>query len=267
MARTALFEVGFAGGASLHAWQAASEDFAAWDWASLVAEEYPAHVRLAARLSWTEAAFNEHCTAAAMAQMLDALIVAGAPLDLLGVVSTFPLEELVHVELCGRLAMRLGGGAPIAYDPEDLRLDFAPGLTPLQRANELVLRVCCVGEAFSLPMLAGARRVATHPLVQRVLTRIVHDEAPHGLFGWRWFDWAAPSLGADERDRLHDVAIDAIGHVRDRWRGQSAASHVEDAAAHAALGAMDRTQWLAEAERAITDVEVALAARGLLREG
>ena len=43
--------------------------------------------------------------------------------------------------------------------------------TALQVATELVVRVCCVGEAFSLPMLAGSRSAASHPVTRAVLDR------------------------------------------------------------------------------------------------
>ena len=48
------------------------------------------------------------------------------------------------------------------------------------RLAELVVRVCCVGEAFSLPMLAGAKLRAACPLTRAVLETIVEDEAAHG---------------------------------------------------------------------------------------
>src|SRR5690606_13022518 len=126
-----------------------------------------------ARVSWTEAAYNEYCTAAAFSELLGALLAAKAPVDLVGMASDFVADEILHVELTSRVAMELGGGAPYEIDFEDLHRRPAAELTPLQRANELVVHVCCVGEAFSLPMLASAFGSATHPLTRAVLERIV----------------------------------------------------------------------------------------------
>lgn len=177
-----------------------------YPWDSLDPSRYPPRLVARARVGWTENAFNEFCTAAAMGQLLEALVKARAPLDLLSMASRFPLDEIIHIELCARMAMRLGGGAPIAYDPDDIVLDIDPSLTPLERANELVVRLCCVGEAFSFPMLSGALRSAAHPLSKAVLTKIVQDEALHGRLGFLYLDWIKNELSLAERDRLGKAA-------------------------------------------------------------
>ena len=55
--------------------------------------------------------------AIACAATLRALLECRAPLDLIAMAARFPLDELVHVELCARMAMELGGGTEIQYDP------------------------------------------------------------------------------------------------------------------------------------------------------
>ena len=210
----ALFEVGFAGGAAGRAWQriagAIETDH---PWTSFRPDHYDAALLARGRLGWTENAFNEYCTGAAMGQLVQVLCEASAPLDLIGLAGSFVVDEMLHVELCSRVAMLLGGGASITYDPGDLHLEFDSDLTPLQQANELVVRVCCVGEEFSLPMLAGSMRAATHPLVRSVLERIVRDEAAHGLLGWQYLDWASPSFDLGERARLAAAADDTAQHI------------------------------------------------------
>lgn len=220
MAET-LFEVSLAGGAASGHWASAKAAYTdVLDWDSLHPEQYSPSLLAHARVGWTENAFNEFCTAAAMGQLVTTLCQAGAPLDLIGMASAFPLEEIVHVELCARVAMRLGGGVPIAYDPDDLLIPLDPDLTPLQRANELVVRLCCVGEEFSLPMLTGCMSAASHPLTRAVLTRIVRDEAAHGRLGWLYLDWIAASLDRTERDRLVACARDAARPMHEFWQRQ-----------------------------------------------
>src|SRR4051812_26011377 len=51
-------------------------------WGTLDSRRYSSELVLQARRSWTEAAFQEHRTAAACAAALQALITARAPLDL-----------------------------------------------------------------------------------------------------------------------------------------------------------------------------------------
>lgn len=105
--------------------------------------------------------------------------------------SDFVADEVLHVELTSRIAMELGGGAPYVVDFEDLRRRPAPELTARQRANELIVHVCCVGEAFSLPMLASERaRLADvaietiaqlSPLWQRLSSRVVDGITTEGF--------------------------------------------------------------------------------------
>jgi y4mF family transcriptional regulator len=93
---------------------------------------------VAARRAWTGAAYQEHRTAVACAISLRALIEARAPVDLIAVASRFPLDELIHVELCARMAMELGGGTEIMHDPSAMVLDVDPTASALMRAPE-----CC----------------------------------------------------------------------------------------------------------------------------
>jgi hypothetical protein len=253
-----LFELGVTDGPAARVASRLIGDFSTFaPWETLDPDAFPDELRARARVGWTESAFNEHCTAAAMAQLVHALVAAGAPLDLIGVASTFAAEELVHVDLCARVAAQLGGGAPIAYDPAALTLEVAPGGTALQVATELVVRVCCVGEAFSLPMLAGARSAASHPVTRAVLDRIVRGEALHGQLGWWYLDWVGPTLDASERARLGAVAREQVAHLRPLWerlRGATTgARSAAEADAWAALGWMPAADYHTLAEQVIAD--------------
>ncbi|MDI1442570.1 ferritin-like domain-containing protein [Polyangium sp. 6x1] len=213
-----IFELSFSNGfaRTLHerALGAIERDY---PWDSLDPARYPPLLVARARFGWTENAFNEFTTAAAMGQMLQALVQARAPLDLIGMASRFAVEEVLHVELCARMAMRLGGGAPLHYDPEDLVFELDPSLDPLQRATEIVVRLCCVGEALSFPLLSGAMRSASHPLSRSILETIVKDEALHGKFGFLYLDWIAAELGPAERDRLGKAARETVDEYRSLW--------------------------------------------------
>lgn len=190
---------------------------AGYPWDSLDPDRYPLALRERARLAWTENAFNEFCTAVAMGQLVQVLGEARVPLDLWSLASTFPLEEMIHIELCSRMAMRLGGGVPIQYDPDSIALKLDPSLTPLQRANELIVRLCCVGEAISLPLLSGCLKAARHPLTRAVLQKIVQDEALHGQLGWMYLDWIGHELDASERERLGRVAAETLRTYAPIW--------------------------------------------------
>lgn len=194
-------------------------------WGTLDISRYPVELVDRARISWTEAAYNEYCTAVAFSEMLGALLAAKAPIDLIGMASDFMADEVLHVELTSRIAMELGGGAPYEVDFSELGIRPSLELSPLQRANELVVHVCCVGEAFSLPMLASAYGSALHPLTKQVLQRIVHDEAPHGRFGFLYLDWVSEQLDAAERARLGAIAVTTVEQFSPLWRRLTSRVH------------------------------------------
>ena len=214
-----------------------------------------------ARSTWTEAAFQEHRTGAACALTLQALIAARAPIDLVAVASRFALDEMVHVELCARLAQMLGGGAPLSYDPKQIVVAPDPALSPVLQASELVVRNFCVGEALSIPMLRGSWHAARQPLVKAVLARIVKDEAAHGAFGWLYLDWAEHLHDGADRLHLARQAARTVDAVVERWR------HIrvlDDDGDEQRLGWMESRSYLALARRSLERVVLRpLAERGM----
>lgn len=220
------FELEWLGGVAERHFRKARPGVDDLPWGTLDPSRYPAALVDRARISWTEAAYNEYCTAAAFSELLLALLAAKAPVDLVGMASDFVADEVLHVELTSRIAMELGGGAPYEIDFEKLHRKPRSDLSPIQRANELVIHVCCVGEAFSLPMLASAFGSATHPLTKKVLERIVADEAPHGRFGFLYLDWIAGELDDAERARLGEVALETLTDLSPLW--QRLTSRVEN---------------------------------------
>src|SRR6185312_2940114 len=129
-----------------------------------------------ARVAWSSIAISEYRAAAAFGDVLSAMLAARAPLDVVGMAGDFVADELMHVELASRLAMELGGGAPIEVDFEAMgaRSD-AP--TAFQRANDLVMRVGCISETLSGAIAVETSSVVEHPLVSGIVDRIARDEA------------------------------------------------------------------------------------------
>src|SRR5262245_41747437 len=208
-----VFQLDFVGGTLERRYRELRPEVEALPWGTLDVTALAPHAVAAAQQAWTLSAFQEHRTAAACGQTLAALVAASAPLDLVAAATRFPLDELVHVELCGRLATELGGCAPLHHDPAQLLPQPTPDLPPLLAAAQLVVRYFCVGEAISLPLLHGTWRHATHTLVRAVLRRIVTDEAAHGQFGWWFLDWARPQLDHAARVHLGRVAAETIAEL------------------------------------------------------
>jgi hypothetical protein len=180
--------------------------------------------------------------------------------------SRFPLDELVHVELTSRMAMELGGGTEIQFEPEHMIIDAEPGLPPVLRAADMIARFFCVGEAVSIPLLRATWHAARHPLPRAVLGRIVKDEAAHGVFGFLFLDWALESMTEADRRHIAAAADRGILAVRALWRGieQRRRAGVYDESLGDALGWLHSDAYLELAARSLeTNVRKPLLERGI----
>ncbi len=260
--RGELFELVMLGGPVERRYRRLRPEVEALPWGTLVPGSQSPELIYRARRSWTEAAFQEHRTGIACSAALKALIAARAPLDLIALGSRFPLDEMVHVELCARLATELGGGTPLLHDPQALIAEARPGQSALMEAADLVVRFFCVGEAISIPLLRGTWQATTNPLIRAVLGRIVRDEAAHGQFGWFFLDWAGDALGAGHRKRLGEIAGETIAALTSSWdRIQPSA---ERTAEINALGWMEGEAYLKLARASLrSKVLEPLARRGI----
>jgi hypothetical protein len=246
-----LFELEMLGGKVEQQYRQMRTEVEQMPWGTLgpAAAQMPAERVVAARTAWTGAAFQEHRTGAACAATLRSLIEARAPLDLVAVATRFALDEMVHVELCARMATELGGGTPLVYEPDRMLSSLGSDDEPLMRACHQVVAYFCVGEALSIPLLHETWKASTHPLPRAVLKRIVLDEADHGSFGWTFLDWALPHLGEDDLQALGCTAGRAIEGVRANWEAIRARPHAEQDPSD--LGWMQTDAYLALAERSL----------------
>jgi hypothetical protein len=149
--------------------------------------------------------------------VLRALVDVKAPLDLLGMTSDFLADECSHVELASRMAMDLGGGAPRTIDLENFAVRPS-GLTPIQRANELVLRVGCIAEAFSGGTATVSHAETSHALPRAVYETILRDEARHRRLGGLYFEWALSRMDEAELRRLGQVLLGGLRALAPFWK-------------------------------------------------
>ncbi|HEY2514444.1 MAG TPA: hypothetical protein VGI39_26450, partial [Polyangiaceae bacterium] len=184
---------------------------------------------------------------------LRALLECKAPVDLIALATRFPLDEMVHVELCAHMAMELGGGTELRFDPDRVILDADPSQRPLARAAELVARFFCVGEALSIPLIRGTWHASQHPLPKAVLGRIVRDEAAHGTFGFTFLDWAAPLLTDAELAHVGRHADLAIAFIQRQWADIAKKGRKTFDGERDALGWMQSGAYLELARRSMTE--------------
>ncbi|HEX6240942.1 MAG TPA: ferritin-like domain-containing protein [Polyangiales bacterium] len=215
---TEQFAIEWMGGAAEHFFRRARPVDLDIPWESLDPDQYREPALAAARRVWTEVALSEYAAIASFSLVVSTLVEARAPLDLIGMTSDFLADEVKHVELASRLLMRLGGAAPRGFDPTRLVSRPSPSLSPLARANELALRVGCIGEAYASGTAVPMMRATGHPVVRAVYETILRDEARHVRFGSLYFQWADPLLDAAERARLAQVAMQTLNHYASLWR-------------------------------------------------
>jgi hypothetical protein len=260
-----LFEIELYGDNVERRYRRMRPEVATMPWGTFDTSNLPQASVVLARKHWTGAAFQEHRTALACAATLRALIECRAPLDLIAMASRFPLDELVHVELCARMAMELGGGTEIQHEPGQMIVDASPDLRPVLRAADMIVRFFCVGEALSIPLLRATWHAARHPLPRAVLGRIVKDEAAHGVFGFLFLDWALDKLTDAERRHVAAAADRGIEAVRRQWRVLEKRRRAGyDETMGDALGWMQSDAYLELASRSLeTQVRKPLRERGI----
>ncbi len=228
-----------------------------FDWASLCAAHLDPALVPRARAAWTQQALSEYGTAVSMTQLLEALARAAMPLDLITLAATAVTHELEHAELYSRLAMSLGGGAPLPFEPTSLGLPTPTVGDPVQRANELMVKLCCVGEAFSFPMLAAGLEAPLQPLVRAVLERVVAEEALHGRLGALYLEWVAEELRDDERVRLGAVATQMLASLARQLPVSDALAPGVPEAQLRSLGWLDPATWRQRAHQTMHEAVIA----------
>lgn len=212
-----LFELELLGGPTEKRYRRMRPEVDGMPWGTLDLSTSSPQELVQARRAWTGAAYQEYRTGIACTATLRALMEAQAPLDLIAVACRFPLDEMVHVELCARMAEECGGGTEIRFDPDQVVLDSNPSHRPLLRLCELAVRFFCVGEAISIPLLRATWHHSKHPLPRAVLGRIVKDEAAHGVFGFTVLDWAEAQLTESDRQHLGKQADIALRFLERQW--------------------------------------------------
>jgi hypothetical protein len=215
------FELEWMGGAAEHHFRKARPGVDELPWGTIERSKYASAAVEQARASWTEVAINEYRAVASFSEVLRALVDVKAPLDLLGMTSDFLADECSHVELASRMAMELGGATPRVVDFE--RFTARPrGKTAMQRANELVLGVSCIAEAFSGGTASVSYDATSHELPRAVYQTILRDEAHHRRLGGLYFEWALSRIDEDELRRLGQVMLASLRGLAPFWRSPSA---------------------------------------------
>jgi hypothetical protein len=213
-----VFEVSFCGGRTEDIYRKLRPEIERLPWRRTGLDSLGAKETLQARRAWTQMSLQEYSGSASHLAIARALVRAQAPVDLCAAGIQFAQDELVHAEICARMAVELGGGVAISYDREQCFPIEGDDDAPLQRAADGIMGNYCVGEAWALPMAKAVVSGERNALLRGVRRRLVRDEVNHGRFGWLFLDWMRDQglLTAAERGRLGIAAGRAVRHLRQR---------------------------------------------------
>jgi hypothetical protein len=258
------FELPWMGGTAEHHFRKARPEVEGLPWTKIDTSEYAPAAVARARVAWTEVAINEYRAAAWFTEVVHALLDVKAPLDLIGMASDFLADECSHVEMASRFAMALGGGVERHVDVEGFAVR-PRGLTALQRANELVLRISCIEEALSGGTASISLETTSHPLARGVYEAILRDEARHRRLGGLYFEWALRRIDDAELRRLGTVLRDALNRIKPVWTLPADAPPIDPPSPDSrALGWLEPTRFAEVArEVVVRDILDPLATIGI----
>jgi hypothetical protein len=115
------------------------------------------------------------------------------------------------------------GGAVLRQVDMDHFSGRPHGLTAFQRANELVLRVSCISEAFSGGTATVSLETTSHELPRGVYETILRDEARHRRLGGLYFEWAMARIDEGELARLGRILLQTLRVFAPFWKHPSGA--------------------------------------------
>jgi hypothetical protein len=205
------FELSLLGGAIERRYRRSCPEVEALPWREAI-ETDPAD-KERARVGWTYACLQEYESAPIHAHAMQAMIRARMPLDLTAMSADFQRQELTHAEVCARLAMLLGGGAPIPDRPRVIPNNTG---SPLLALAHLAIWAFAVSETYSHAMLKAGTERAKSPLFRGARALLAKDEAAHGRFGWLVLEEVLPELGDPERAELRKIARSSVRQLVER---------------------------------------------------
>ena len=233
------FELSWRGGATEARLHRVRPGIGELPWGSLDLSRYPDAHGLEARRIWSNGVFTEYASAAAFSALTTSMLACGAPVDLIAASADIVVDELFHVELSARLTMELGGAVPLGFDLAAIAPITTPGARPLMRAAEIAVTTSCVSESLSVPAMARSRVLASEPLINGVLDRLLADEGPHARLGFWFLDWANDQLTDAERAHLARIAGETIEVYAPLWQEPETGDACESCPLPTGLGGHD----------------------------
>jgi hypothetical protein len=174
---------------------------------------WPPQAIALARANWQARMAHEHESAAVFAAMLPQFMEANLPIELKSAINRMALDELFHAELCGRVAVFLGGIATIEIDPVLEPIPKHPEVTRPEAALRNSLFACAMSETVSMGLLTAERERCRDPYIGEVLKQLTADEVQHGKIGWTVLAYVWPRLDEAAKQRTGEYLPVAFAHI------------------------------------------------------
>ena len=137
---------------------------------------------------WKNRVQAEYTSAAITAQVLQWMIVMAMPDSLINTAMRIVRDELDHARLSHDCYIEFGGDdAPPEIHANQLVFDSSKEGV-YSSFVQILIRSFCLGETFAVPLFHRMYEGVSHPTAQKVLTRVLKDEAVHRAFGWEVLD-------------------------------------------------------------------------------
>jgi hypothetical protein len=188
------------------------------DWTRLDAGTLDDSVREELRRAWSARVVAEYRSMVVFSEMIARLPEAGMPLEVSCAASRLLSDEARHVDLCAKVADRLGGSADAMVTRAELRFSDE-GLSAELFVARWTLSMMCVGECASVGLLKALADAADDPCISQVLDTLYRDEVLHDKFGWALAREIVPTLSAEQREWLSADLAFSFAHY-DRIHGR-----------------------------------------------
>jgi hypothetical protein len=226
-----------------------------WSDASPTVADLPSDMRAAVAAEWAHDGLYEHASIASFSRFALALMVLGAPAELVKAAHEAALDEVRHAQRCFALASAYG--APVAPG----RLPIPSTLAVPQSLVDLAVSTAiegCIGETIASIVAHEQRARATDPTVRAALDGIADDEMRHAELAWRTVAWAIERGGSAVRSAVADVFRSAGAHLPSFEAGDDARLEAHGRLSRATLQRVKR--------QALDEVVLPCAAALLARE-
>lgn len=171
----------------------------------------PGQIALA-RQAWPMKATQELRSAAIFAELQRLAILCELPLELASVLSDAARDELLHAELCFRVAEVLGA-SPNRVEVEPVEARFSAFADRRQRLLALLLIEVAIGETVSCSLFRAAACASEEPLTRLALSVILRDEARHSRIGWQALETLRSGWSDDDCQLLVDELRRQLGAI------------------------------------------------------